>query len=379
MTDRLIVNARLLDATGERRGALLVRHNRIAAAGPDVTADDLTPEDAGGTFLMPAAIDLRAHIPDADLGGADQAGIATVATYPPVESYRALRGSARSYGVITMGRAGQQLGTYTDTALDCAALSDGPTTLSARILSAALTYARLFDARVVTHPDEPTLTAGTCATESARATLLGLPAAPAAAEAIGVARDLALARLTGGALHLANVTTAAAVELIRKAKDEGIDVTADTSPAYFDLNDTAIGDYDTAFRLCPPLRGEADRQAVLAALADGTLDAIASDHRIVPPEAKAVPFALATPGGAGWTTLLPLAFAHLSPVRAVAALTTGPARIIRHDLPTLAVGAPADLVLFDPDKPFIVPADPPSPFARRPMQGVVIGRIRPAR
>ena len=163
----------------------------------------------------------------------------------------------------------------------------------------ALSYARGFGARIVQHPEEPSLAAGGAATEGELATRLGLPGIPAAAEAILVARDIRLAALTGGAVHFAHVSTAEAVALIRQAKADGLAVTCDTAPPYFDLNETAIGDFRTYAKLSPPLRKEADRLAVVAALADGTIDAIASDHQPRDADDKRQPFAQATPGERG--------------------------------------------------------------------------------
>ena len=160
----------------------------------------------------------------------------------------------------------------------------------------ALSYARGFGGRIVQHPEDPSLADGGAATEGELATRLGLPGIPAAAEAILVARDIRLAALTGGTVHFAHVSTAEALRLIRQAKADGIAVTCDTAPPYFDLNETAIGDFRTYAKLSPPLRKEADRLAVVAALADGTIDAIASDHQPRDADDKRQPFALATPG-----------------------------------------------------------------------------------
>ena len=161
------------------------------------------------------------------------------------------------------------------------------------------------------HPEEPSLADGGAATEGELATRLGLPGIPAAAEAILVARDIRLAALTGGAVHFAHVSTAEALALIRRAKADGLAVTCDTAPPYFDLNETAIGDFRTYAKLSPPLRKEADRLAVVAALADGTIDAIASDHQPRDADDKRLPFAQAAPGGAGLATLLAVTLAQV--------------------------------------------------------------------
>ena len=175
----------------------------------------------------------------------------------------------------------------------------------------ALSYARGFDARIVQHPEDPSLAAGGAATESEQATRLGLPGIPAAAEALMVARDIRLAELTGGAVHFAHVSTAEALGLIRQAKAAGLRVTCDTAPPYFDLNETSIGDFRSYAKLSPPLRKEADRRAVVAGLVDGTVDAVASDHQPRDADDKRLPFALASAGGSGLATLLAVTLAQV--------------------------------------------------------------------
>ncbi len=218
----------------------------------------------------------------------------------------------------------------------------------------ALSYASGFGARIVQHPEEPSLAAGGSATESEQATRLGLPGIPAAAEAIMVARDIRLAELTGGAVHFAHVSTGEALALIRQAKDSGLSVTCDTAPPYFDLNETSIGDFRSYAKLSPPLRKEQDRLAVVAALADGTIDAIASDHQPRDADDKRLPFALASAGGSGLATLLAVTLAHvhngsLTLPAAIDLLTARPASLLgirwagspRALLPTSACSIPS--------------------------------------
>ena len=207
---------------------------------------------------------------------------------------------------------------------------------------------------------------------------------PAAAEEILVARDISLARLTGGAVHFAHVSTAAALALIRRAKDEGLHVTCDTAPPYFDLNETAIGDFRTYAKLSPPLRPEADRVAVAAALADGTVDAIGSDHQPRDADDKRFPFAQASAGGAGLATLLGVTLAQvhgagLPLLTALALLTVRPADLLGSAAGRLAKGAPADLCLFDLDRAWRVESGAlpgkaqNTPFDGRALEGRVIG------
>ncbi len=184
---------------------------------------------------------------------------------------------------------------------------------------------------------------GGSATEGELAARLGLPGIPAAAEAILIARDIALARLTGGAVHFAHVSTKDALDLIRRAKAEGLAVTCDTAPPYFDLNENEIGDYRTYAKLSPPLRREDDRRAVLAGLADGTIDAIASDHQPRDADDKRLPFAQASAGGVGLATLLAVTLAHvhngeLTLNAAIDLLTRRPAALLGVDAGRIVKG-----------------------------------------
>ena len=199
-----------------------------------------------------------------------------------------------------------------------------------------------------------------------------------------VARDILLAELTGGAVHFAHVSTAEALALIRRGKDAGIKVTCDTAPPYFDLNEMAIGNFRTYAKLSPPLRKEADRKAVVAALADGTIDAIASDHQPRDVDDKRQPFAQASAGGSGLATLLGVTLAHvhngsMTMERAIALLTSGPASLLGAAGGRIARGAPADLCLFEPERIWKVEAGrlpgkaQNTPFDGRALEGVVIG------
>ncbi len=216
------------------------------------------------------------------------------------------------YAAITRGCRGEEmaeLGLLREAG--AAAFTDGRRAIaSAQLMRRVLSYARAFGGRIVQHPEDPSLAEGGVATEGELATRLGLAGIPLVAESIIVARDIRLARLTGGALHFAHVSTAETITLIRRAKDEGLDVTCDTAPPYFDLNETAIGDYRTYAKLSPPLRPEADRRAIAEALADGTIDAVASDHQPRDADDKRLPFAQASAGGAGLATLLGITLAQ---------------------------------------------------------------------
>jgi dihydroorotase len=420
MADTLITNARLLDpASGlDAPGALLIRDGLIADCGAGLNAPEgAIVVDAAGACLAPGLIDLRANLgePGAEhretIASAAQAaaagGITTICVLPDTDpalddpaliSFITRRGEATGsvtllpYGAATAGCAGKELAEYgLLREAGAIAFTDGVRPIaSARSMRLALSYARAFGSFIVQHPEEPSLASGGAATEGELATRLGLPGITPAAEAIMVARDIALARITGGHVHFAHISTAAALDLIRAAKAEGLAVTCDTAPPYFDLNETAIGDYRSYAKLSPPLRTEADRQAVVAALTDGTIDAIASDHQPRDADDKRLPFAQAEAGGAGLATLLgvTLARVHAGDVpmlTALALLTARPANLL--DLPQgrLAKGAPADLVLFHPDRGWKVEAGKlpgkaqNSPFDGRALEGRVLGTWKAGR
>jgi len=250
----------------------------------------------------------------------------------------------------------------------------------------ALSYARTFDLLVMQHPEEPRLASGGVMNEGEVATRLGLAGITPAAEIIMVERDLRLCEITGGRLHIAHVSTEAAIDAIRQAKARGLPVTCDTAPHYFALNETAVGDYRTFAKVSPPLRAEWDRRAVIAGLKDGTIDAIASDHSPHDQESKRLPFASAASGIIGVETLLPLVLelyhnGHLTLLEALRALTQRPADILRLPAGRLAIGAAADLVIFDLDKPWRVDVDAlrskskNSPYDGRPVQGRVLRTV----
>ena len=420
MADTLITNARLLDPASslDAPGALLIRDGLIADYGAGLTAPEgAAVVDAAGACLVPGLIDLRANLgePGAEhretIASAAQAaaagGITTICVLPDTDpalddpaliSFIARRGEATGsvtllpYGAATAGCAGKELAEFgLLREAGAIAFTDGARAIaSARTMRLALSYARAFGAFIMQHPEEPSLASGGAATEGELATRLGLPGITPAAEAMMVARDIALARITGGHVHFAHISTAAALDLIRAAKAEGLAVTCDTAPPYFDLNETAIGDYRTYAKLSPPLRTEMDRQAVVAALVDGTIDAIASDHQPRDADDKRLPFAQAEAGGAGLATLLgvTLARVHAGDVpmlTALGLLTSRPATLL--DLPQgrLAKGAPADLVLFHPDRGWKVEAGKlpgkaqNSPFDGRALEGRVLGTWKAGR
>ena len=381
--DLLFENVRLIDPASrlDAPGALLVRHGRIADWGAGLgRPDGAETLDGDGAILCPGLVDMRTSLGEpgyeyretvaSAAEAASAGGITTLAVLPdsrPSIDDPALVRFMRSrgeetgaitvlpYGAVTKACAGEELaeiGLLREAG--AAAFTDGQRAIGdARLMRLALSYARGFGARIIQHPEDPQLAAGGAATEGEQATRLGLPGIPAAAEAILVARDIRLAQLTGGLLHFAHVSTGEALALIRRAKADGIPITCDTAPPYFDLNETAIGDFRSYAKLSPPLRAEQDRLAVCAALADGTIDAIASDHQPRDADDKRLPFALASHGGAGLATLLAVTLAQvhnngLPMLRALELLTVGPAALLGATAGRFARGAPADLCLFAP-------------------------------
>ena len=411
----LFRNARLLDpASGlDQPGDLLVEDGRIAALGRPGAAGDAEIVDCAGACLAPGLVDMRVELrePGAEhqesmetgAAAAVAGGVTTIVALPNTEpviddmalvEFVARRSRdvglarIRTYAAATKGLKGRELTEFgLLAAAGALAFTDaGRAIADAVVMRRALAYARTFDLLVMQHPEEPSLAAGGAMTEGEVATRLGLAAITPAAEVIMVERDLRLAEITGGRLHIAHVSTEAAIEAIRGAKRRGLAVTCDTAPHYFALNETAVGDYRTFAKVSPPLRSEWDRRAVVAGLADGTIDAIASDHSPHDQESKRLPFASAASGIIGLETLLPLTLdlyhnGHLGLLDALRALTERPAAILRLPAGRLAIGAAADFLIFDLDRPWRVDVDAlrskskNSPYDGRPVQGRVLRTV----
>jgi len=413
------LNARLLDpASGlDETGALLVEDGKIADVGPHLFKDGAPSVrqvvDCKGLCLAPGLVDMRVQIREPgqehleDISSAGDAalagGITQLACLPntdpviedvPVVEFIARRAreakkaKINCYAALTKGMKGEQIteiGLLQDAGV--VAFTDGErATLNTKTFSRALKYAEAFDALVVQHPEEPGLADGGLMNKGEMASRLGLSGIPREAEVIIVERDIRLAAMSGARIHFAHVTTADALDAIRRAKAEGQRVTCDTAPHYFALNETAIGDYRTFAKVSPPLRDEGDRQAVVAALADGTIDVIASDHAPHDQDSKRLPFPQASFGIVGLETLLPLTLEvyhnrHLSLLEALALMTCKPADLLRLEAGRLRRGAPADLVVFDPDTPWqidegkLLSLSKNTPFDRRPVQGKALMTI----
>jgi dihydroorotase len=416
------INARLIDpATGlDAPGALLSVNGKIADVGPrlfaDGVPDGIQTVDCAGNCLAPGLIDMRVHLREPGeehketIASATQAaaagGITSMVclpnTQPTIDDVSLIEFIARRareagrvkiypYAAVTRGCAGAEL-TEMGILAEAGALAftDGTRAIGdALVMRRALSYASTFDLLIVQHPEEPALARDGGMNEGEVATRLGLPAIPAAAEVMLVERDFRLVELTGARYHVAHVSTGATVEAIRGAKARGLPVTCDTAPQYFTLNETAVGEYRTFAKLSPPLRSEDDRVAVEEGIADGTIDVIASDHTPQDQDSKRLPFTQAENGIVGLETLLPLSLAlhhrgRIGLLDLLAKLTARPAEILAMDEGRLAVGAPADLVIIDLDRPWRIEPDrfisksKNSPFDGHPVQGAatttVLGR-----
>jgi dihydroorotase len=385
----LFKNARLIDpASGrEERGGVLVRDGVIQAVGPQIAeAADAQVIDCGGQVLSPGLIDMRAFIGEPGgpyretLKSAGEAaaagGVTTVVSMPdtsPVLDDPAVIDfivrRARDTSIVnicpaaalTKGLEGQEMaeiGRLKEAG--AIAFTDGARSLTnAQVMRRALTYARDFDALIIHHVEDPDLVGQGVMNEGEFASRLGLPGIPREAETVMLERDIRLVRLTGGRYHAAMISCADSAEIVRGAKERGLAVTCGVSINHFALNENDIGDYRTFLKLSPPLRHEDDRQAMIEALADGTIDVIVSDHNPQDVENKRLPFAEAANGAVGLETLLSAALrlvqaGHIPLPRLLHALSTKPAEILGLPGGRLAVGAPADLIVFDPDAPYVL-------------------------
>lgn len=369
------INAQLVLADGVRPGALLVRDGFIAAIGAIDLPGDVETFDCGGKPLAPAIVDLgvfAADLPACHAGGIVRIGLmpdqSPVLDDPGVVQRAALIGRPGLWihpiAAATQGLAGVDLAEMAiNREAGARAVGTGRGWIAnSSVMRKVLGYARDLDLAVVAHAEDGGLAAGAVATAGETATRLGLPAAPALAEPLAIARDLMLAEETGARLHLRQVTTAAGFALVRAAKARGVRVTCGITPAHLLLSDIAMSEFRTFAHLSPALRGEADRLAAIAALRDGTIDVLASGHDPRGPEEKRLPFADSAPGMAGAETLLALGLGlvrdgHVTIERLFALMAANPAEILGVDAGRLAPGMPADLLLFDSDLPWLISTD----------------------
>lgn len=396
-----ITGGRLVLPAGEpANGAVRCEGGRIVAVG------DVTPQegdrviDAKGALIAPGLVDLGVFAidkPAFHFGGITRAALMPD-QQPPLDRPSTVRYAAQSgkpdlwvhpLGAATRGLQGSELAEIAMMRdAGAKAVSTGRRWIAdSGAMLRLLRYCAMLDMAVVAHAEDGGLAGNAVATAGEMATRLGLPSAPAEAEALAIARDIALAEMAGARIHFRQVTTAAGLALVRAAKARGVAVTAGVTPAHFMLSDIATADFRTFARLSPPLRVEADRQAVLAAIADGTIDVIASGHDPRGPEDKRLPFADAEPGMAGAETLLPLTLGIvrdgvIGTARAFAMLTANPAKLLGVEAGALIAGLEADLAIIDPDRPWIVDSGKMAasagntPFDKQPVQGRVIALFK---
>jgi dihydroorotase len=382
---RLIKGGRVIDPASGRdeTGSLLLDGGKVAdfIPGPDGPRGfDGEVFDAAGMWVVPGLVDMHVHLREPgfewkeDIASGTKAaaagGFTSVAcmanTKPVADSPETVRyivekakgAHARVFPVaaVTVGLEGHAMADYTELAeAGAVAFSDdGKPVESPLLLRRALEYLKPFGLPILSHCEVTELCDGGAANEGWTALSLGIPGIPAAAEEISIARDILLARLTGGRVHLQHVSTKMGVELLRMAKRAGLPVTGETAPHYFTLTDAALEGYDTHAKMNPPLRGEEDRMAVLEGLLDGTFDAVATDHAPHDDYVKRCEFAAAANGILGLQTALPLSLAlvaagKMKEARLVELLSAAPARILGlKGKGTLAKGADADVTVIDP-------------------------------
>jgi dihydroorotase len=414
MTNTLFINARLIDpvALTDAPGAVLVQDGRIVSVHED-TPDITGPEviDCAGKCLAPGIIDIGVKVSEPgerhkesfrSAGRAAAAGgVTTIVTrpdtQPAIDTPETLEFVERRaqldapvhvlpMAALTKGRAGREMteiGFLQDAG--AVAFTDCDRVIAnTKVFSRALTYAKSLDALVIAHVQDPGLSEGAAVTSGKFASLRGLPGVSAMAERMALDRDIALLEMTGAKYHADQITTARALPALERAKRNGLDITAGVGIHHLTLNDMDVADYRTFFKLKPPLRSEDDRQAVIQAVADGRLDIICSMHTPQDEESKRLPFEEAASGAVALETFLPAALrlyheGQIDLPRLFRAMSLNPARRLGLEAGRLLEGAPADLILFDADAPFVLDRSTllskskNTPFDGARLQGRVLG------
>jgi dihydroorotase len=389
--DLVLRGGRVFDPAAQRpidqAADIRITNGRIVEIGRGLVAPRII--DIRDLWVVPGLIDLHVHLrepgqeykEDIETGtrAAAAGGFTTVCCMPntkPVNDHRAITElivrrarevgavRVRPIGAITQGLEGTALADIADMKEGgiVAISDDGRPVMNSGLMRRAFEYAKTFDLPVVQHAEDLDLSEGGAMNEGAVSTRIGIKGQPACAESAMVARDLEIVEWTGARYHVAHVSTARTVALVRDAKRRGLPVTCEVTPHHLALTDEACSHYDTRTKVMPPLRTAADQEALLEALADGTIDAIATDHAPHSPVEKDVEFECAAPGMLGLETALPiiLDFVRMGTLddrRAIAALTGGPARTFGIPGGSLAVGAVADITVIDPERPMTLTAD----------------------
>lgn len=395
----LIRGGTLVDARGVRKGNLSIASDVIAP----IAATDGEIIDATGLHIFPGIVDLGIFV--VERGASAAGGITRIALMPdqspPLDDPGLVQRAALAakpqlwvhpLAAATKGLLGDELAEYAlMRRAGARAVSTGRGWIGdSGVMRRVLAYAASLGMTVIAHAEDGELTAGAAATAGETATRHGLPAAPALAEAMAIARDSMLAEDTGATIHFRQVTTAAGYDRIRRAKSRGLQITCGVTPAHLLLSDIAVSGFRTFARLSPPLRAEDDRQAAIEALRDGTIDVLCSGHDPRGPEAKRLPFADAEPGASGAETLMALGLGLVRDgvidLPRLAALTSAnPARVLGVDCGRLDVGAPADVTLVDIDRPWRIDGTKfrssagNTPFDGLPVQGRVVRTLKGGR
>lgn len=418
----LIAGGRVLDPARGVDGALdvLIEDGRVAAVAPGLAAQGSYARviDAAGRVVVPGLVDMHAHFREpgreadetiaSGSAAAVRGGFTSVAVMPNTEpaiddeaaaEFQVLQGKragkARIYpvGAVTKGRNGEALSEMGGLARGGAVgFSDGGDPVrSAEVMRSAMLYAKMLGKVVIQHPEDTDLSKNGAMHSGLVSLKLGLSGKSTASEEVMIARDIALAQITGARLHFSNISTAGSVALIRNAKKRGVQVTCEACPHHFTLTDERVVSFDPVYKVNPPLRTQQDVDAIIAGLADGTIDAIASGHAPHSPEKKDVEFQYAPNGMIGIETVVPVAVTtlvnqHALPLsRLVELLSVGPARILGLEAGTLAPGQPGDVTVLDLETEYTVQSDFLSnsrncPFVGWPVRGradytLVDGRV----
>lgn len=383
MTTIRITNGRIIDpAQGiDQVADLWIQGNRIAGIGPQPALTPGRVIDAAGKIVCPGLIDMHVHLREpgreedetiaTGTAAALAGGITSVACMPNtdpaldsqaaaefvyLQAERAGQANVFPIGAITKGRQGTELAEIGGLVKGGAVAftDDDAPVVSAEIMRRALEYCQMFDRAVLSHCEDLDLSRGGVMHEGFESTRLGFRGMPAAAEEVAVSRDVALAELTGSRLHILHISTAGSVDKIRRARQRGVRVSAEVCPHHFTLTDQTLRTFDSNYKMTPPLRTEADVQALIAGLKDGTLEVIASDHAPHAPEKKMRELDQAPGGVIGLETLLPICIrsliepGHLTWPQLLEKLTINPARVLGIDRGTLRTGAKADVTIIDP-------------------------------
>lgn len=385
----LLRGGRVLDpANGmDEQADVLVEDGRIAAIGQNLPADGAEIYDASGKVVTPGLIDLHVHFREPgqeakeDFESGSKAAVAggftTVCTMPntkPVVDTAALVRSMKKraenvgrchieiVGAVTKGQKGQELAELGDM-IEAGAVAfsdDGHFDPVAKVLLNAYDYLHTFDKVIINHEEEPSLVEDGVMNESHQSALLGMKGRPTVAEDIAVARDILLAEYAGARCHVAHISSARSVELVREAKQHGVRVTAEVTPQHLTMTDDMVNLYDSSTKINPPLRTQKDCEALLEGLKDGTIDAIVTDHSPHAQEEKDREYMYAPSGFPGLETSLGVMLTDLyhagklDLTTIIEKMTIGPARVLKLDAGTLSIGARADITVIDPDQEWVV-------------------------